>query len=437
MHEQIRTENTQDFLINKIKENSTSFGKVVVRAVLFREKDSIYLYYARINFLHKLENGSGNFSHDYGGVVLLHWEISIEELLQLIESLSSENITLNDLSNIKIKGGFIQECYHIDSRSKYAGIMNDWPFWFSRYDYDSSLGVHYMKMYDSLTAPGLVPYPDFYEATEKFLSLEDKPNQNTPIGIQFIIPDYKARIKTLEIAENVVTISIETKETTIDNLLLQFYCKNNGETYNLREAKIEKNGLAKITIPFVPKEGHAYLLEKNSGTQIDSKSFGRWYTDRTEGIIFKTSKETVEGMIAKGENDMIEFKLDLGKDNNDFLESVVSFANTKGGTILLGIYDDGRIIGYEEDVDKVDKRIRSWVANKCEPDIDVNIEPLMIENKQVFAITVKEGNNKPYLLIGKSAYKRVIKDDYTLSRHDFDEIYSKKNQNRDNLGYAL
>jgi len=330
MFEQIRNVDTKEFLTKKIKENSKAYGKAVVKAVLFKEKGSTYLYDGKVNFLHKSENSS-SFTHDYGQVILLQWVIDIEESLKLIESFSTENIILNEIENIKIKGGFVQECYHIGNRYKFSGVMYDWPCWFSRYSYDSNLGVHYMEYRESITAPGLPPYPDLYEATKIFLNLEEdtSPNQNTPVGIHFFIPDYRARIKTLEIAENHVTISIEIKETTISNLLLQFFCKSNSDVSNLKDVKIEKNGVATITLPFVPKEGHVYLLEKNSGEEIDSKSFGRWYTDRTEGIIIKTSVENLETMLAKGESQQIEFKYDLDKEKRTSMPSFVPNCHAK------------------------------------------------------------------------------------------------------------
>ncbi len=107
MFEQIRNVDTKEFLIKKIKENSRTYGKAVVKAVLFREQGSTYLYDGKINFLHKSENSS-SFTHDYGEVVLLQWVIDIEESLKLIESLSTENIVLNEFTDIKIKGGLFK-----------------------------------------------------------------------------------------------------------------------------------------------------------------------------------------------------------------------------------------------------------------------------------------------------------------------------------------
>jgi len=430
MYEHIRNEVTQEFLIKKVKEISKTYGKALLKVVLFKAEDSIYLYYGKINFLHKSEKESSNFSNDYGGIILVQWVIEIEKLLKFIESLSSE------FKSVITKGGFAQEFFHVSSRYNFGGVFNEWPFWFSRYDCESSGAVHYQNAYDALTGTGLDPYPNLYEASKIFLNLDENPNENRPIGIQFIIPDYRARIKTVEIADTQVTISIESKETTIDNLLLQFYCSNDNDAHSLKEVKIEQNDTAKITIPFEPKEGHIFLLEKNSGVRIDSKSFGRWHTERTEGVIFKTSKETVENMIAKGESDAIEFKMDFGKDNNDFLETVSSFANTKGGTILLGVHNDGRIVGVVDDFEKIDKKVRGLVANRCEPDIEIDVESFLIEGRDIVAVSVKEGKDKPYLVIDKSAYKRVIKDDYVLRRRDFDEMYSKRQQRPEGSGIA-
>jgi len=53
MFEQIRDVDTKEFLTKKIRENSKTYGKAVVKAVLFREQGSTYLYDGILNFLHK------------------------------------------------------------------------------------------------------------------------------------------------------------------------------------------------------------------------------------------------------------------------------------------------------------------------------------------------------------------------------------------------
>lgn len=82
-------------------------------------------------------------------------------------------------------------------------------------------------------------------------------------------------------------------------------------------------------------------------------------------LLIEPSQESVEKgdilkMIEKGENDFTEFKSTIrmnlfakkpGKEIElAWLKSVVAFCNTNGGTILIGVNDDGEILGLEADV---------------------------------------------------------------------------------------
>lgn len=436
MYDQIRDTDAKEFLIGKIKENAKSYGSAVVKAVLFRDGDSTYIYDGRVSFLHKSESASG-LSYDYGKVVLVQWVADIEKVSDLIGSLSSESIALDGFPDVKIKGGLAPDCYHVSNRYKFAGVWNDWPCWFCSYGCASDWGIHCLGYQSPVIAPGLPPYPGLIEANRIFLHLNEEsyPTQNTPVGIRFIIPDYRARIKALEIEESQVAVLIEARESAREDLLLQFFCRMENANQSLKDVPIG-DGRATIKFPSAPIEGHAYLLDRRTGEPIDSKSFGRWHTDRTGGVTVKTSKETIEGMIAKGEGGSVEFKMELGKDSNEFLETVVSFANTGGGTILIGVHDDSRVVGAGDDFGNIEKKVLGLVANRCEPDINIGIERFVIDNRDVVAVSVKEGGDKPYLVVGKSAYKRVIKDDYPLTRRDFDEMYQKKQNLRDGFGRA-
>lgn len=49
-------------------------------------------------------------------------------------------------------------------------------------------------------------------------------------------------------------------------------------------------------------------------------------------------------IILKGENKTIEFKEKLPK-NESIIKSIISFSNTSGGKLIIGISDDGLIKG--------------------------------------------------------------------------------------------
>jgi hypothetical protein len=424
MNEQIRNVDPLEYMNSKIMANSKFYSKIRIRAVLFRENNSTYLCLADVNFLYKNETIPKDILHDYGGVILAEYTIDLKDWKSFVKEIQSENIKIMDITNVKISGGFNREPYHISSRTKFAGVYNEWPFWYLLYS--AKQDVHYMGLYDQIASPGKPAYSNFLEAMRSFLKSEDNYNVNTPIGIYLKVPDYRARIKTLEMAENQITVYVETRESRLEDLIVQLYCKKgNIDFHPESDLTLDSKGIARISLPFVPDYVDTFLLEKKSGDKIDSKIYPFWFTD--ESIVIKTSKERVEAMLAGRENQHVEFKASLdNKNQSEFIETVSAFANTSDGTILLGVSNDNRVIGFYDDFEKTEKRIKGMINSWLEPTIEVNIETLTIDNKPIIAIRVKEGTDKPYLVDGRTAFKRVKDDDIAFKRIDFDNIYRPK-----------
>jgi len=69
---------------------------------------------------------------------------------------------------------------------------------------------------------------------------------------------------------------------------------------------------------------------------------------------------------------------------------MVAFANASGGSIYLGIGDDGQIVGVSDS-----NRLRSQIqdiANNCDPRISIRI----VSHGRVIEVIVPEGSDKPY-----------------------------------------
>ena len=49
-------------------------------------------------------------------------------------------------------------------------------------------------------------------------------------------------------------------------------------------------------------------------------------------------------LLREGEGSMLEYKESL---SSSFARDLVAFANSSGGKILLGVRDDGKVVGYE------------------------------------------------------------------------------------------
>ena len=78
-----------------------------------------------------------------------------------------------------------------------------------------------------------------------------------------------------------------------------------------------------------------------------------------------TSADRVRGLVREGETKTIEFKetlsLDIKKQTKEkyietsALKTIVAFLNTEGGTLLIGVSDDGSIPGISAEILKLHK----------------------------------------------------------------------------------
>jgi ATP-dependent DNA helicase RecG len=86
----------------------------------------------------------------------------------------------------------------------------------------------------------------------------------------------------------------------------------------------------------------------------------------------------------------------------DLKKEVVAFANTNGGTIYIGVQDNGEITGLDN-VDFVMQQISNDLRDSIRPDVSIftNIERVQKDNKNIIKLTVHQGTKKPYYLSDK------------------------------------
>lgn len=98
----------------------------------------------------------------------------------------------------------------------------------------------------------------------------------------------------------------------------------------------------------------------------------------------------------KFETENIEFKLQV---TDEIYKEIIAFANTDGGTIYIGIDDNGNAVGIDN-IDETYTRITNGIRDAIHPDVTMFIKYTLQENK-VVKITVGEGSYKPYYLKSK------------------------------------
>jgi len=99
------------------------------------------------------------------------------------------------------------------------------------------------------------------------------------------------------------------------------------------------------------------------------------------------------------ESEFVELKSEVV---SDICKEVIAFANKEGGTIYIGVQDDGQILGIEN-ADRVILQINNMVRDSIKPDITmfVRYEALEAGGKQIVAVTVQKGTDRPYYLGSK------------------------------------
>ena len=122
-------------------------------------------------------------------------------------------------------------------------------------------------------------------------------------------------------------------------------------------------------------------------------------------------------------------------ENNDYLKTVVAFANTNGGKLLFGLDERKReIIGIDDDsLFKVMDTISKSISNYCELEVLINIYVRNYKNKYLIIVEIPKGALKPYYIKGNSIQNSTyirkngitsLADTNTIKELILDGVYS-------------
>ena len=102
----------------------------------------------------------------------------------------------------------------------------------------------------------------------------------------------------------------------------------------------------------------------------------------------------IEELIRQGENTSIEFKQGDVRTEN-LAKELIAFSNSSGGVVLLGVEDDGRVHGLEND-----RNYEQWVSNLSRnnviPPISVDYTERVLEGKKIGIIQIPKRKDSPY-----------------------------------------
>ncbi|QHL86248.1 ATP-binding protein [Nibribacter ruber] len=99
-------------------------------------------------------------------------------------------------------------------------------------------------------------------------------------------------------------------------------------------------------------------------------------------------------LIFQGEGETLEFKKTITHANR-IARTIVSFANTRGGQILVGVQDDGTICGIDPEEEK--HTLEEAIHFFCDPPVSVHYEEVDMEQGTVLKVIIPESPHKPHL----------------------------------------
>ena len=134
------------------------------------------------------------------------------------------------------------------------------------------------------------------------------------------------------------------------------------------------------------------------------------------------------------ENSRIEFKV---KFVDDLEETVIGFLNSKdGGIIYLGVNDNGKVVGLNNNLDLLQRKIKDRIISNIEPSVLglFDLEVLEENNKKYLKITIARGLEKPYHLKGMgmtpdSCFIRVGSSNERIDDHLISKMFRERTRN--------
>lgn len=402
-------------IIRKIEAKKDSYGSVLVKSAIVKHNDIWENSVTLILPLYKSDHYTPKDKLDYGDLILFEELISLNKLTELIKKLPENGIVKVTLGGyeVQVNGEYFQNGYKYDSGEEYLNV--NW--FFERYHYR---GRSRIQPKEPLVSKDLPLFPDFEDAINQYMGI-DMRRYSEAYGILVCLPKYGARIEEVNIGSNETTIKVQPKETTIENLIGKLYCKKGKE---VKHADIEfKDDTGVAVIGFMPDQMYLTLISKIDNQVVDRRRYYSSWESLSKGVIIDVPGYEIKELIRHGESETVEFKQKIGKPEK-IAETVVAFANNRGGVILFGIGDSSDVIGLAKD--KHGETITNILRSHCNPQIKYEINQRQLEEKDIIIVHVEEGKDKPYFVRERGPYIRAHATNRVMTRQEMDEIYKKK-----------
>ncbi len=331
--------------------------------------------------------------------LFLRASMSASDFLAFVNALESEGATIMmqglDLEHAKL---YLSSAQHFQGYVRWGLVSSPLPSWHFSGDWSPMQNTSlYERVNEPLAGSGTVPYfPRVIDGEAWYLFDKglNQPTDSLPT-VEIMFEDKRAYFAGVDISGD--TYIVFCDGTELDSCQLHLYTsapqveQQPAKPINSFEIKGEPGTIALAL---------TYQDEWLDRREVNPNGlFTPWSADDIHLAQAVDQELSIKELIARrGESLTLEFKESAGEsgkpEKNRFLQTVVAFANTQGGTILLGVDDDGTVVGVKSHDTK--ERILNLVESSIKAVPQIEIIPQEVDGFEVLVVHVAEGVEKPY-----------------------------------------
>jgi predicted HTH transcriptional regulator len=107
-------------------------------------------------------------------------------------------------------------------------------------------------------------------------------------------------------------------------------------------------------------------------------------------------KHHIRKLIESGESQTLDFKFEIS-DSKKIAKTFAAFANTDGGTLLIGVKDNGSIAGVrsEEEYYMIEAASKMY----CKPEVPFQTRRWTIDGKTILELNIPKSSQKPHFAL--------------------------------------
>jgi hypothetical protein len=360
--------------------------------------------------------GPDDLLADYGSFLMMRGHLSLADAKATLTRVIEEGrLYLPDGPEVELKPGLES------TMVRWQGSQHQqFPIKYSATEYHFIVpNIQTNLPLGRICRPGLPLYPHAYAAIAHRLGIRiANPNTTELIALA---PDYRARVRKVSLSSSAATVFIEAMVGAGQQILGKTYFEDSqGRMYHhdldLRE------GTAIFSTGSNPQSVGLVLLSRETGDVIDEWVFNAM-APVNPGAEIEVREDDVENLILGGESETLEFKRQMTA-GAEIAISVSGFANSTGGRIIIGVSDDGEVVGCEGGL--LQDRLSQIVDKHCDPAPTFSLASALIREKHLWVIAIREGHDKPYLVRDKGIYVRSGSTTRRASRYEIDRMYGSK-----------